>query len=43
LKLFAGEIGFDVLLKPLRLASPMAEVIVKLQPLWLAGPGCFFL
>jgi hypothetical protein len=34
-----GETGFDVLLKPLRLAGPVAEVIVKLKPWELAGLG----
>jgi hypothetical protein len=38
----AGETGFDVLLSPLRLAGPVAEVIVKLQPLELAGRDIYF-
>jgi hypothetical protein len=38
-----GETGFDVLLRPLKWAGLMAEVIVKLWPLRMAGLGCFLI
>jgi hypothetical protein len=38
-----GETGFDVLLKPLRLAGLIARVIVKLVPLEMAGPRYFLI
>jgi hypothetical protein len=33
-----GETGFDVLLRPLRMAGLIARVIVELRLLKLAGP-----